>query len=53
MFIERLGIAYTRDFVIYDTDDCISIIRSILKSMNIDEKEAKPRNILGAISTAK
>ena len=51
MFIDRLG--YGKDFVIYDADDCLRTIKSIMKSQNIDEKEFNPRSIQGMISNAK
>ncbi|NBV12914.1 MAG: ATP-dependent DNA helicase [Sphingobacteriia bacterium] len=51
MEAEKIG--YTAQFTIYDTDDAISLIKSILKSLNLDDKVYKPRNILNHISRAK
>lgn len=51
MFIDHLG--YGKDFVIYDTDDCLRVIKDIMKRQNIGEKEFNPRAILGMISNAK
>lgn len=51
MFIDRIG--YARDFVIYDSDDCLRNTKEIMKSQNIDEKEFQPRSILSMISKAK
>ena len=51
MFIDRLG--YGKDFVIYDSDDCLRAIKEIMKSQNIDEKEFNPRSIQGMISSTK
>lgn len=51
MFIDHLG--YGKDFVIYDTDDCLRLIKDIMKRQNINEKEFNPRAILGMISSAK
>ncbi len=51
MFIDRLG--YGKDFVIYDSDDCIRTVKDIMKGRNIDEKEFNPRGIHGMISGAK
>lgn len=51
LFIDRIG--YERNFVIYDTDDAISLIKSILEEKNIDPKEAPPRKIQYEISLAK
>lgn len=51
MFIDHLG--YGKDFVIYDADDCLRLIKDIMKRQNIDEKEFNPRAIHGMISKAK
>lgn len=48
---ERLG--YPSNFTIYDTDDSKSLIRTILKEQNLDEKVYKPALVLGRISAAK
>lgn len=49
--IDRLG--YNRNFTILDTTDQLSVIKNILKDVNIDSKKFDPRAILGAISNAK
>ncbi len=51
MFVDRLG--YGKDFVIYDSDDCLRTVKEIMKSQNVDEKEFNPRSIHGLISGAK
>ncbi len=51
MFIEHLG--YGKDFVIYDSDDCLRLIKEIMKHQNIDEKEFNARAVYGMISKAK
>lgn len=51
MFAERLG--YGNDFVIYDSDDCLRLVKGIMKEQNINEKEFNPRAIHGLISRAK
>lgn len=51
MFIEYLG--YGKDFVIYDADDCLRLVKEIMKGKNIDDKEFNPRAIQGMISGAK
>lgn len=51
MFAEKVG--YGNDFVIYDSDDCLRLVKSIMKEKNINEKEFNPRAIHGAISRAK
>lgn len=51
MFAEKVG--YGNDFVIYDADDCLRLVKSIMKAQNINEKEFNPRAIHGLISRAK
>ncbi len=51
MWIDRLG--YGKDFVIYDSDDCLRTIKEIMKSQNIDDKEFNPRSVQGMISGTK
>lgn len=47
----RLG--YPNNFTIYDTDDAKSVIKSIVKEMNLDDKHYKPAYIYNRISAAK
>ena len=49
--IERLG--YSRSFTIYDTTDQLTLIKEILKTLQLREEQNNPRAILGAISNAK
>jgi DNA helicase II / ATP-dependent DNA helicase PcrA len=46
-------IGYPNNFTIYDTDDSKSVIKDILKSLNIDDKIYKPAMVLNRISSAK
>ncbi len=48
---ERLG--YLNSFTIYDTEDSKSVIRSIVKEFNLDEKLYNKSYILNRISAAK
>lgn len=48
---ERIG--FKRDFTIYDTNDSKSLIKSIIKEMELDDKIYKPAIVMSAISTAK
>jgi DNA helicase-2/ATP-dependent DNA helicase PcrA len=50
-FIETLG--YSKNFTIYDSDDQKSLMRDILKFLEIDTKQIKERSFLSAISSAK
>ena len=47
----RLG--YDSNYTIYDTADSLSLIKIIIKEMNLDEKVYKPSAIQNRISTAK
>ncbi|WP_059172258.1 DNA helicase PcrA [Bacillus sp. FJAT-27445] len=49
--IDRLG--FNRNFTILDTTDQQSVIKGILKDLNMDPKQFDPRAILGSISSAK
>ncbi len=49
--IEKLG--YKRQFAIYDADDSMTVIKSVLKAMNLSDKEYPPRAVRAAISDAK
>lgn len=47
----RLG--YPGNFTIYDTDDSRSVIKQVLKELNLDEKQYKPNTVHNRISDAK
>lgn len=49
--IESLG--YTTNFTIYDSDDQRTLMRQVLKTLDVDQKLYKDRAMLGFISTAK
>jgi DNA helicase-2/ATP-dependent DNA helicase PcrA len=51
--IEAHRIGYTRDFSIYDTDDSKSLIRTLLKELNLDDKVYRVGTVLHRISMAK
>jgi DNA helicase-2/ATP-dependent DNA helicase PcrA len=48
---DRLG--YPRNFTIYDTTDSKSLIRNIIRELNLDDKLYKPGSVMARISTAK
>lgn len=50
---EASKLGYPANFTIYDTDDSKSVIKEILKQMNLDEKVYKPSLVLNRISDAK
>ena len=49
--IEKLG--YKRSFVIYDDDDQMTVLKRIVKEMNLNDKIYAPRMIKSIISDAK
>ena len=49
--IDHIG--YDRSFTIYDSDDQKTLIRDIVKYLNIDTKRYKERSFMTAISSAK
>ena len=48
---ESLGLK--RDFVIYDSDDQLGIVKSAMKELNLSTEQMNPRSVHGAISDAK
>ncbi|MHB0876420.1 MAG: ATP-dependent helicase [Anaerolineae bacterium] len=42
-----------RNFVIYDQDDQVALMKAVLKRLNADDKKYRPAAVLGAISRAK
>lgn len=50
-YIELLG--YSRNFTIYDADDQKTLMREILKYLQLDPKKYKERAVLSAVSSAK
>ena len=49
--IEKLG--YKREFVIYDEDDRMTVIKGVAKSLELSDKEFPPKAIKATISDAK
>jgi DNA helicase-2/ATP-dependent DNA helicase PcrA len=50
---EAPALGLTRDFVIYDSADQLSVVKQALRSLNLDEKVLHPRAALARISQAK
>ena len=50
-FGEKIGV--DKGFTIYDTDDSLRVIKTILKEMNLDDKMYQPKMIASVISGAK
>lgn len=49
--IDRIG--YDRNFTILDSTDQLSVVKQVLKNINLDPKQFDPRAMLGQISNAK
>lgn len=49
--IDRIG--YNRNFTILDSGDQLSVIKQVLKNLNMDPKKFDPRAMLHSISSAK
>src|SRR5246127_3774322 len=50
---EAPAIGLSRDFVIYDSSDQLSVVKQALKSLQIDDSFIQPRAALSRISSAK
>ena len=50
-FIDRIG--FTSDFIIFDTSDQKSLMKDVLKKLNIDDKQYSDKGVLSEISNAK
>ena len=51
--VEADKLNFPQNFSIYDTDDSRSLLKSILKEMNLDDKTYKPNVVHNRISSAK
>lgn len=49
--INKIG--YNRSFVIYDSNDQLTLIKDCLKELNLDDKIFEPRFVISEISSAK
>ncbi|GGN64989.1 DNA helicase PcrA [Oceanobacillus indicireducens] len=49
--IDRIG--YNRNFTILDSADQLSVVKQVLKNIDLDPKQYDPRAMLGQISSAK
>lgn len=51
--IEAMLLGFTSNFTIYDAADSKSLVRTILRELNLDEKTYKPATVCNRISEAK
>ena len=50
---EAESAGYRPDYVIYDSDDQVALVKTVVKNLGIDPKKYNPRAILAKISSAK
>jgi DNA helicase II / ATP-dependent DNA helicase PcrA len=50
---EAPNIGYPSNFTIYDTDDAKSVVKTVIKEMDLDDKQYKPNVVYNRISSAK
>ena len=50
---ESAALGFKSDFTIYDQQDSRSLVKAIIKELNLDDKVYKPNSIQGQISNAK
>ena len=53
LHIEAEWLGFSPNFSIYDTEDCKTLIKNILKENNLDSSVYKPNTIISTISSAK
>jgi len=53
MRAEATRMGYPSNFTIYDTDDAKSVLKDIIKDLNLDDKHYKPSYVYNRISAAK
>ena len=51
--IEAVNVGLDKNFVIYDSDDRLTLIKHAMKELNISDKNLKPKAVESAISNAK
>jgi DNA helicase-2/ATP-dependent DNA helicase PcrA len=50
---EAPNIGYPSNFTIYDTDDAKSVVKTVIKELDLDDKQYKPNVVYNRISAAK
>jgi DNA helicase II / ATP-dependent DNA helicase PcrA len=50
---EAPNIGYPSNFTIYDTEDAKSVVKTVIKEMDLDDKQYKPNVVYNRISSAK
>ncbi|MFN0083609.1 MAG: ATP-dependent helicase [Ferruginibacter sp.] len=50
---EALKLGFPSNFTIYDTDDAKSVVKTVIKELELDDKQYKPNVVYNRISSAK
>ena len=53
LHIEYEAAGLSKNFIIYDTEDQVSVIKQAIKTLKIEDKSLKPKTVLSIISKAK
>lgn len=48
LFIDRIG--YAKNFVIFDEDDKLKLVKAILAEKKVDEKELSAKQVVSMVS---
>lgn len=50
---EAESIGYSSDYVIFDSDDQVTVMKQVVKDLGLDDKRYRPKSLLNAVSMAK
>ena len=50
---EAENIGYASDYVIFDSDDQVTVMKQVVKDLGLDDKRYRPKSLLNAVSMAK
>ena len=50
---EAEHIGYSADYVIFDSDDQVTVMKQVVKNLGLDDKRYRPKSLLNAVSMAK
>ncbi len=50
---EADSIGFSSDYVIFDSDDQLSVMKQVVKTLGVDDKRYRPKALLSAVSMAK
>jgi DNA helicase-2/ATP-dependent DNA helicase PcrA len=50
---EAQSIGFSADYVIFDADDQVNVMKQVVKDLGVDDKRYRPKSLLNAVSMAK